>query len=112
MRKFIVIKTQFEATHKWEECDIQEVMYLHFRHRHIFHVTMKFSVTDNNREIEFIEQKHRVEDFIRQDWERKNLSNMSCERMAEILLDEFKASYVSVMEDNENGAEVYKEDIL
>jgi len=44
-------------------------------------------------------------------WNRRNLASMSCEDMAEILIDEFTQQdwpiySVSIFEDNENGAEV------
>jgi hypothetical protein len=108
VKKFIAITCQFEATHRWDNCNIAEVLYLKNEHRHLFHVTVKFKVTSNDRQIEFIQQKHTIEDFIRLSWERKLLGTISCEMMADILFTEFKADYVSVFEDGENGAEIYR----
>ena len=107
MTKTIVIKTQFEGIHQWPDCNIPEVHFLRNPHRHIFHVTMKFKVDHNNREKEFIVAKRQLEDVLRIDYADKDLGAMSCEDIAEKLMAHFQASYVSVFEDNENGAEIY-----
>ena len=104
----IVIKTQFTAIHQWSDCPHKEVSFLRNPHRHIFHVTMKWKVTHNDRDKEFIVMKNRVNTFIRNNWDRNFLGNMSCEMMAETLSATFNADFVSVFEDNENGAEYVK----
>lgn len=109
MKTFVVIKTQFEALHCWPDCDINGVMFLQNTHRHIFHVVMKFLVSHSNRDIEFIHQKRLVEDYIRQHWDRKDLGKTSCEDLAINLFVKFNANFVSVFEDNENGAEAVAE---
>jgi len=106
MRKLIVIRTQFEAIHNWIDCDILEVDFLRFPHRHIFYVTIKFTVRNNNREIEFLTFKKQLDKYISRNF-GSNVGSMSCEDIAEKLLNKFDASFVSVFEDNENGAEVY-----
>ncbi len=111
MKKFIVIKTQFEALHNWEGCTIKEVMFLSSPHRHIFHVVVKWQVSHNDREREFICWKRKVNAYIKRKFEGKFLKNKSCEAMAEELIKKFEACYVSVFEDNENGAEVVSHDI-
>jgi len=108
MRKYIVIKTQFEAIHCWPDCDIPAVAFLSLPHRHIFYVVVKWTINDNNREKEFIMQKRGVELFLGT-WSRRDIGGMSCEDIAETLLKEFKADFVSVFEDNENGAEIWAE---
>jgi len=110
MKKFVVIKTTFPATHLWPECPIEEVDYLAYQHRHLFWVVMKFEVGHNNRDIEFIQKKCRVEEFIQREWYNNYLGWMSCEDIAEELMKEFQADFVSVFEDNENGAEIYGKD--
>jgi|TARA_Y100000034_G_scaffold16121_1_gene17318 hypothetical protein len=112
IKNFVVIKTQFEALHNWEDAwQIKEVDFLKHPHRHIFHVTMKWEVGGLNREIEFILQKREVEDFITMTWKRGTLTNMSCEMMCAELMEKFNACYVSVFEDNENGAERINDEI-
>lgn len=108
MTRYIVIKTQFEAIHQWKDCPIEEVEYLKYPHRHLFYVTMKWKVMHNDREKEFIQMKHKVDRFVRDEFEFKDIGGMSCEGIAEKLLKEFDADFVSVFEDDENGAEIYK----
>jgi len=108
MKKNIIIKTSFPATHHWPECPIEEVSFLRDEHRHVFYVTMKWRVDHNNRQIEFIQQKMRVDEHLESFYANKSLGRVSCEDIAEALLKEFKANYVSVFEDNENGAEALK----
>ena len=107
MRKFVVIKTDFPATHHWPECPIPEVSFLKWPHRHLFYVVMKFRVDHNDRDIEFIQQKNKVDHFILAEFSNLFLGKMSCEDIAEELMKRFKADFVSVFEDNENGAEIY-----
>lgn len=107
MKKFITIKTTFPAIHQWEGCPIEEVTYLRNPHRHIFHVTLKFAVNHNNRDIEFISLKNKIEEYIQKWYYNKNLGNASCEDIAEDLGNHFLAHCVAVLEDNENGAEIF-----
>ena len=109
MKIYIVVKLQFEAIHHWPECDIDFVKFLRYPHRHIFYVVIKKRVYHDNRQIEFIDFKNKVDGFIQKNWNKKTLPGMSCEMMAEKLMITFKADFVSVFEDNENGAEVISE---
>jgi hypothetical protein len=108
MNKRVVIKTQFAALHRWKDCPLDEVVYLRDYHRHVFHVVMKFDVSHSDRDIEFIMKKEEVEAHIKTQYiEVKYLGSLSCEMIAEDLLTCFGASFVSVFEDDENGAEVF-----
>ena len=108
MNRNIVIKTTFPAQHHWPDCDVPGVEYLQYPHRHLFYVTMKWSVSHGNREIEFIDQKKKVDAFILRQYSNQFLGVKSCEDIALELLQGFNATYCSVFEDNENGAEVCK----
>jgi hypothetical protein len=110
LRKFVVLKTTFPATHCWPECPIEEVNYLKYQHRHLFYVVMKFRVDHNDRDIEFIKMKMDVEEYIRENFYNKYLGRTSCEDIGEELMQTFQANFVSVFEDNENGAEIYGQD--
>ena len=68
---------------------------------------MKWEVKHDNREIEFIEMKESVESFIGKIYRNRFLGNRSCEILCKELAIAFKACYVRVMEDNENGAELF-----
>ena len=107
MKRFIIIKTQFEGIHNWPDCNVPGVAFLKYPHRHIFHVCIKVEVKHNDRQIEIINLKRSVDDYI-QSHLGYNLGTKSCEDIAEDLFMEFFADYVSVLEDNENGAEVHQ----
>ena len=108
MNQYIVIKTQFEAIHKWEDCPIKEVAFLKYPHRHIFYVIMKWQIFHNNRDKEFIYIKHKVEKYIRQNFEKKDLGNLSCEQISNKLAKKFPdVFFISIFEDNENGTETF-----
>jgi len=49
----IIINLEFEATHCWPECPIEEVAFLRSPHRHVFHVQMKRDVAHDDRDVEF-----------------------------------------------------------
>lgn len=107
MKTNVIVNTSFEATHCWSSCPIEEVSFLRYPHRHIFHVQVKAPVQHNDRDIEFIVLKRQLNGFIREAWEGRHLDTMSCEAMAELLLTEFpELTYIRVMEDGENGAEI------
>lgn len=104
--KNIIVQLQISGCHRWPDCNIKEVEYLKNKHRHVFHVEAKKRVFDNNREIEIISFKEEIKAYL----ESKNgdFGSLSCEMIAEDLLKRFGLSYVKVLEDNENGAEVWK----
>ena len=110
--KSIFITTKFEGYHKYPNAP-DEVDFLKLLHRHMFGVKCKIQVFHDDRELEFIMVKHRVEEFI-----QNNLikSSESCESYATKILcfleeqyckDIYRQIIVSVDEDGENGAEVY-----
>ena len=105
----IIINTRFSAIHNWPNCNIPEVSYLKSPHRHMFHLQLKFPVTHDDRDIEFINMKNNINEYIRDSWENIDLGEMSCELIASTFMAYFNASYVRVMEDGENGAETFKE---
>ncbi len=109
MKKFIVVRLQFEAIHKWGKCPYEDVAFLRHPHRHIFYVEIKIPVTSSDREIEFIRFKRDVSSFIQSHFHMKNLGNMSCEMICERIIDKFNFIHtISVFEDNENGAVIEK----
>jgi hypothetical protein len=72
----------------------------------MFYVEVKFAVTHDNREIEFLTMKAKIDKYLSENYDGKFIYSKSCEMIAEEILNEFKASFVSVFEDNENGSEV------
>lgn len=104
VNKKIIINLQVEGLHQWKECTIEEVNFLRDRHRHIFYITIKKTVFHNERDIEIIKLKREVLKYLGP--QPIEFGNKSCETIAEDLINKFEADFVSVLEDNENGAEV------
>ena len=52
----IIVKLQKEGIHNWDKCPFDEVDYLQYPHRHIFHIVCKKKVTHEDRDIEIIMQ--------------------------------------------------------
>ena len=102
----IVVNLQVELTHQWSDCPLEEVNYLKNEHRHLFFICCKKEVNHNNRDIEIIQFKHKIEEFIKELYPKKKMGEISCEMLAEILKKRFNLVYCSVLEDNENGAEI------
>ena len=104
--KQVIVKLQVEGIHNWENCDIKEVEFLKYPHRHIFHIELAKSVDDSDREIEIIMLKRKIKEYLGD--EPVLFDGKSCEMIAENLLRVFDADYVEVLEDNENGAKITK----
>jgi len=109
----IVVRLQIEGLHCWPDAEkvFPEVGFLSDPHRHIFFIELKKKVYHDDRDIEFIMFKRDVQNYLYKKYysdEKRchNFFNMSCEMIAKELLKEFNCEFVSVFEDNENGAEV------
>lgn len=103
----IVVKLQVEGFHCWKDCNIESEEYLKNKHRHIFYITAKKQVSHDDRDIEIINFKNKIAEYLQKTFgKRCEFENMSCEMIAEHLLEVFKLDFCSVLEDNENGAEV------
>lgn len=108
----IVVRLQIEGLHCWPAAkDIfPEVAYLSDPHRHVFYIECKKEVFHDDRDVEFIMFKHEIQKYFSKYYKSKigmcDFGSMSCEMIAKELLTTFDCSFVSVFEDNENGAEV------
>ncbi len=106
MKKYIEVKLDIEGLHSWPNCDIEEVEYLKYLHRHTFQFLCRAEVSHGDRDIEFIKFKHEIKNYIGQkyyDAKYKccNFTGQSCETLAEELVHQFKLSQCSVSEDGE-----------
>ena len=115
LRTNIIVSLQVEGLHSWPECPIEEVSFLKHPHRHIFHIKAKKEVSHDDRDIEIIKLKREIRYHLLDRWgvghrgaEGCDFKNMSCEMIAKKLLYKFDLCYCSVLEDNENGAEIYE----
>lgn len=82
---WIVIRTEFEGFHHYPNAGAIDprIQFLEHNHRHMFKVTVKIQVFENNRELEFFLCKWALNDFIKSG----NKNNMSCEMIADDIID-------------------------
>lgn len=106
MIRQVIIRLQIEGIHCWEDCSIDDVMFLKQQHRHLFYIELRKEVSHNDRDIEIILLKREVKNYLGK--EPVIFGSKSCEMIAEELLNKFDAVSVSVLEDNENGAIITK----
>ena len=81
-------------------------------HRHKWFITAKKKVNHDDRDVEFIMFKRDIIDYLREEYfnsltRTHEFGSRSCEMLAKEIMEAFDCVYVSVFEDNENGAEVY-----
>ena len=103
----IVINITIPWIHRWKNCDIDEVSYLKDYHRHLFYIRCEKKVRHNDRDIEIISFKTKIENYLWEEyWVMWNCEfwDMSCEMIAELLMKEFSLDLCEVLEDWENGA--------
>lgn len=114
--KSITAKTSYEGIHCWPEAP-EEVSYLRNPHRHIFNIEVQVEVYSDDRDIEFITLKHRIDDWLNLQFDENGvwqMGRLSCEQVAEMVIDlvqeklNDKERVIScyVDEDGENGATV------
>lgn len=106
MKKYIQIKLEVEGLHSWPNCNIEEVDYLKYMHRHTFGFLCKLEVAHGDRSVEFIEFKHKIKEYLgKKYYDPKykccNFTGQSCETLAEELLLAFNLVECAVSEDNE-----------
>lgn len=107
---YIKVRTQFEGFHHYPNAGKidQRIKFLEHTHRHMFHMSVKISVTHLDRELEFFLVKWALEDFIKSG----NYDHKSCEMIAHNILNHHlvpaygshRVYQVVVSEDNESDA--------
>lgn len=105
-----------EATHNWPSCNIEEVDYLRNVHRHVFGVKAVAIVNHNDRDIEFIELKHKIQDYLKAKYYNHTkrihvFGHQSCEMIGKELMEQFDLVEVVVDEDGENGSILTREEV-
>ena len=108
----ICVQFTVEGIHSWPDCDIEQVSYLAYSHRHTFHFKCFLSVYHDDRDKEFLKWKDTLRTFITTEYYNESFklcdfSHHSCEQLAKFLLENFHPDNlyrVEVFEDNENGA--------
>jgi len=113
-KRMIWVTFQREGIHKYPQAatdpNLEDVSFLGYPHRHIFHFTVAIQVFHNDRDIEFIQFKRWLENLYQGTLE---LNFKSCEMMSDDLYECISRRYperdieITVSEDNENGSTIY-----
>jgi hypothetical protein len=116
-KRQIWVTFQKEGIHKYpaalEEPKLQDVSFLGYPHRHIFHFRVSIDVWHNDRDIEFIQFKRWLESLYSGEQNCLRLDYKSCEMIADDLYLRIADRYpnrnviINVSEDNENGCEIH-----
>lgn len=116
-KKFIWVTFQKEGLHKYPAAlndpnlatgGWDDVSFLGYIHRHIFHFKVQIEVTHTDRDIEFIQFKRELENLYKDGV--LQLDFKSCEMMSDDLANYIIDKYpnrdlvITVSEDGENGA--------
>ena len=80
--------------------------------RHKWYITAKKAVNHDDRDVEFIMFGRDIKQWLQHEYfnisaRTHEFGAKSCEMLAKEIMEEFNCIYVSVFEDDENGAEVY-----
>jgi len=112
--RWIWVTFQKEGVHCYpaalEAPELADVSFLGYPHRHIFHFKVQIQVEHNDRDIEFIQFKRKLESFYSTG--TLNLNSKSCEMMADDLYTQIATLYptrcviIEVSEDGENGCKI------
>ena len=103
---------KLEGLHCWSTCNIEEVSYLKYLHCHIFGFTCYLTVNYDNRDVEFIELKHKIQNYLKEryfdeKYQCLNFGGKSCEMLGAEIGSFFGLKRIIVDEDSENGAIIY-----
>lgn len=112
MKKSIITTLILEGLHKWIDIpnteELKDVQYLKDLHRHLFHFKCVKTINHYNRDVEFINLKHQIIDYLNQVYYSVQhrcllFDYRSCEMIAEELINQFNLTKCEVFEDGENG---------
>ena len=120
-QRFIWVTFQREGFHQYPAAGtnpaLEDVGFLQYRHRHIFHFKIHIEVTHNDRDIEFIQFKRWCESLFSSEG-CLSLDSKSCEMIADDLYAQIAVKYpnrdvtIEVAEDNENGCRIVYNDTI
>jgi len=63
MKKYVEVRVDVEGLHHWPDCNLPHVDYLAHVHRHTFQILARAEVKHGDRDIEFIDFKHKNLDW-------------------------------------------------
>jgi len=112
IEKYIWVTFRKEGIHRYPEAgkipELDDVSFLAYPHRHIFHFKVAISVSHDNRDIEFIQFKRWLESLYND--QTLDLNFKSCEMMSNDLWTQIITKYpsrnvlIEISEDGENGS--------
>jgi len=109
MHTQVIAKIPIEGFHFYPKAP-HKVAFLEHKHRHTFFVTAAYDVTHNNREIEIFIARAKIAKHLDSLFGTPcDFENMSCEHIAEAVLDNGKADgmcWVEVWEEDTGGARI------
>ena len=115
MKTNVIAKIEIEGLHNWPDAQavFPEVGFLSHMHRHKWFITAKKKVNHDDRDVEFILFGRDIKQWLEHQYynpesRTHEFGAKSCEMLAKEIMEEFDCCYVSVFEDNENGAEIYE----
>lgn len=91
VEKEITVNYKFRGIHNWGNCPFNSVDFLKHPHHHQFEVAVTLSVTDSDREFQFIRIQHIVETIIHNTY--KNYNQEHRENTGDKLLQELYTYY-------------------
>lgn len=102
--KMIWVRTTFPGFHRQLNAP-DEVSFLRFYHRHVFHVRVGVEVEGTDHNVDLFILQRALNEYLTIHFQ-DHLFDSSCEQIATTLLQKFNAVLVEVSEDGENGATV------
>lgn len=114
MNRYIGVKAHFTGLHCWPSAPTGgKIGFLQNSHRHVFNLELVFSVTHEDRQLEFFETELYVNSLVKALYGKediKDLGSRSCEAVALEIHDQMGEKYqdaiqtIKVQEDDENYA--------
>ena len=114
----VICINRFSGIHAWSGCPNGFLHdYLASPHRHEFMVETRFRVTDDDRQIEFLEMQDRIAEYVAIAFPLHagtsvfDFGGLSCEMLARRIADYFHALSCEVREDGFGGAKFVREGV-
>lgn len=108
--KTVWCTTTFVGFHRWVDAPDTHKFLSDF-HRHVFHVRLEILVGHLDRDVEFLDMKEKLNDYLENRFAGKYFE-FSCEQIAFAIMTHFEGwnpVKVTVSEDGENGATLINE---
>lgn len=104
MKIYVNTYNCIEGFHRWEDAK-GSMSYLASRHRHLFVIRASFEVSHGDREIEINDMQNKIENYLHLKYGSPcEFKGMSCEHIAQELMEKFNMTMCKVLEDGYGGA--------